>query len=187
MPRTRTPVVMRRLPLLALGLLVACVATNPEYDPISSETDPGPSSGTKGASPPGDGATSSSAMAEDKNSGSSSASAGWGDTEPSTSTGWMTSSGDTELGDPLEPSELGQSCAQSNQCAELGAGVECCETKQCLGTCMVPCTTDDECPFASMGCKHSYCLFPCDDDDDDCSDWPGFTCQHGGKTFCEND
>lgn len=52
---------------------------------------------------------------------------------------------------------------------------------------MVPCGGDAECPFVGMGCEHNYCLFPCDANDEDCSDWPGFTCQHDGLTYCEND
>jgi len=51
---------------------------------------------------------------------------------------------------------------------------------------MVPCAGVDECPFDGMGCEHGYCLFPCDEgDDDDCVDWPSFTCQHGGA-YCES-
>jgi hypothetical protein len=44
----------------------------------------------------------------------------------------------------------------------------------------------DECPVDGMGCHHGYCLFPCDDNDEDegCEDWPGFECLHGGD-FCE--
>lgn len=87
----------------------------------------------------------------------------------------------------LEPADLGQDCAASDGCRGLGPDVVCCEEDQCLGTCMVPCGSDAECPFVGMGCEHSFCLFPCDANDEDCSDWPGFTCQHDGLTYCEND
>ncbi len=96
------------------------------------------------------------------------------------------SSGQAETGQELEPIDLGQPCAESDGCTGLGPNVECCAADQCLDTCMVPCSSVDECPFDGMGCEHGYCLFPCDANDD-CADWPGFTCQHGGPTLCEND
>lgn len=51
---------------------------------------------------------------------------------------------------------------------------------------MVPCSDVGDCPQDNMGCEHGYCLFECNDDDNDCSAWPGYSCDHGG-TLCEND
>lgn len=65
-------------------------------------------------------------------------------------------------------------------------GGTCCDVPECEAVCMVPCMTVDECPFDGMGCEHGFCLFACAADDDDCSSWPGATCQHGGE-FCEVD
>lgn len=56
-----------------------------------------------------------------------------------------------------------------------------------MGTCMIPCEDNTDCLFEGTACHHSHCLFPCNDDDADCAQWPGFTCQHGGNSFCEND
>ena len=66
------------------------------------------------------------------------------------------------------------------------AGQECCSASQCLNTCMVPCGNADECPVDDMGCEHDYCLFPCDNNNEDCSEWPGYVCDHDG-VYCEND
>ena len=86
----------------------------------------------------------------------------------------------------MDPSDFGQACTANDECAPLGPTVECCAAAQCLGTCMVPCRSVEECPFDEMACEHGYCLFPCEANDADCADWPGFTCQHGG-TLCESD
>jgi hypothetical protein len=69
---------------------------------------------------------------------------------------------------------------------DMEAGQVCCDAAQCLDTCMVPCMDVKDCPFEDMGCEHGHCLFPCDDNDEDCAEWPGYTCQHGGQ-YCEND
>ncbi len=197
---------------MPLGLLVACVSINPAYDPVgedsdapsdtadssvessgsasdqdsttsaatASESEAGPTSG--GAE---DTASGPSSPSETSTSGSAAATAATGGSASSSGDGTdETGTADTEAG--VQPSELGQACAQSDGCDALGAGAQCCERAQCLGTCMVACESVADCPFAGMDCAHSYCLFPCDDSDDDCSDWPGFTCQHGGR-LCEND
>ena len=77
------------------------------------------------------------------------------------------------------------SCVDDGDCA-TDADQECCTAEQCLDTCMVPCSGPADCPELDMGCEHGYCLFPCDDNDADCSPWPGYQCQHSGS-FCEND
>jgi hypothetical protein len=63
------------------------------------------------------------------------------------------------------------------------AGQECCTANQCEDTCMIPCGGIEDCPDG-MGCVHSYCLFPCNDDDADCAEWAGYTCKHNGQ-WCE--
>lgn len=187
MSRKTTARVTRHLVLASLGMLAACVAPNPDFNPSA------PSRGTSGGSS-GPSVESSGEGGASESTAADTAGQSQGPSESSTSiggssTGWGSSSSSDGLADTglgLEPSALGQACAESDGCSELGAGLECCESKQCLGTCMVPCESVDDCPFAGMGCEHNYCLFPCEDNDDECSDWPGFTCQHGG-TFCEND
>ena len=82
----------------------------------------------------------------------------------------------------------GQACTVSSDCAEVD-GEECCDAAQCTEACMIPCMDVMECP-PQMGCEHGYCLPECADTDDDCADYPGFTCQHpdgGVNTLCEND
>ena len=79
---------------------------------------------------------------------------------------------------------LGLPCSLGDCSAVPGA--ECCQAAQCLETCMVPCMAVEDCPLAEMGCEHGYCLFPCSDDDADCAQWPGYTCQHMGM-YCESD
>ncbi len=198
MPRQHTPP-PRRLGLLLLALLGACVGTNPAYEPAASASaaSSGPAVQSSGAEPNSESTTGAQPGLE---GGAAPAGATSGASDSSTSggaasTGWSTSSsgvgsvdtGTTQDSDaPLQPSDLGQACAAVDGCGELGVGAQCCESAQCLGTCMVPCTSEDDCPFAGMGCEHDYCLFPCDANDDDCADWSGFTCQHGGR-FCEND
>jgi hypothetical protein len=83
------------------------------------------------------------------------------------------------MGDDL----LGMPCENDDSC-DVGAGQECCTDSNCIDTCMVPCESIDQCPFDNMGCEHGYCLFECDNNDADCVDWPGYTCEHGG-TLCE--
>ena len=84
---------------------------------------------------------------------------------------------------------VGQPCTADKHC-DADAGEECCTSSQCLNTCMVPCASDDECA-PTLGCEHSYCLNPCANNDSDCSEWSGFTCQHtdgdGFNQWCEND
>lgn len=196
----------RRYLLLPLPWVVACLSPNPEYNRMagasgSSGESEGSSAGSSGARGVPDSTTDETAA-----SGSGVATTDamdGGDTGPGTSgppatttssgsssTGWSSSSSGvrgTGSGPPLEPVDLGQPCAESDGCGELGPEVECCEAPECMDTCMVPCEATEECPFDGMGCHHGYCLFPCEGTDDDCTDWPGFTCQHGGMTFCEND
>ena len=73
-----------------------------------------------------------------------------------------------------------------NSECNVSLGQECCTADECVNTCMVPCIQASECPIEGMGCAHGYCLFPCADNDADCDEWPGYTCQHGG-VLCEND
>ena len=80
------------------------------------------------------------------------------------------------------PGELGGECLANKTC---NAG-ECCTANECSNTCMDPCKGNRPLPCpVGMGCEHGYCLFECRSDDD-CLQ-PGFTCQHGGPTYCEND
>lgn len=194
--------VSRRLLVLSLGLSAACLVTNPEHDPMASAG--GTSVGSGGASVgSSDSPQDSHSTTADAASGSAATTIGVGDTglgtsgpptsstssEPPSTGGMTTSSssgGSGETGSGPNPIDLGQSCAKGDGCTELGPNAECCEADQCLDTCMVPCRSVDECPFEGMGCEHGYCLFPCDANDDDCADWPGFSCEHGGE-YCEND
>ncbi len=77
------------------------------------------------------------------------------------------------------PGELGGPCLGGDVCNDG----ECCSAGQCADTCMVKCQNANQCPEAGMGCEHGYCLYPCNNNDDDCLQ-PGYTCQHGGL-FCE--
>ncbi len=79
---------------------------------------------------------------------------------------------------------LGLPCGADDDCSAVDDAA-CCVAAQCAGTCMVPCTTVDDCPEPGMGCFHDYCLFPCSEDLD-CEPWSGFTCQHM-QQYCEND
>ncbi len=183
-------------------MLAACVVENPAYDQASDQdaSDAGASEVSGPAAEVSDTGSQDSMTSGDTGAGTTSQDASEGGPASSGpqqsatsggtgSTSAITSSttGGTGTMGPVEPGDLGQACAQSDGCDALGGGVECCEAAQCMGTCMVPCSDDEECPFAGMACHHDYCLFPCDETDDDCADWPGFTCQHGGRTFCEND
>ncbi len=102
-------------------------------------------------------------------------------TSSDSNTGAPSSSSST--GDPIDP--LGMTCAGDGDCAE-DDGQECCTANECSGLCMVPCSEVSDCPLVDMGCEHGYCLFPCDNNDKDCADWPGTVCDHGG-TLCESD
>lgn len=170
----------RRLALvIPLGLLMACVAQNPAYDPMGSQEVETTASGGQqtSSSPQPSGSTSTGEAAETAGETSGGNASSGGDTEPPTtgpvsSTDGQDSSGgavDETAGTggaavTLEPSQLGQSCGQRDGCSELGPDVECCEANQCQGTCMVACEDAAECPFEGMGCEHGYCLFPCGDE-----------------------
>jgi hypothetical protein len=78
---------------------------------------------------------------------------------------------------------LGYDClGNSDNCND---GEQCCGANECAGACMIACGSVDDCP-PTMGCEHGWCFFPCDNDDNDCAAWPGYSCQHGGM-FCEAD
>lgn len=190
--------VLRLLPAL---LVAGCLAENPAYDPGSASgaasSGAGSTSVGKSTSGSGEGTTAASAEGSGSPSGTVSTS-GQGDTSsddqgPGSST--TTSGFDVTSTTAMEGSSsssggleemLAQPCKTHEECAEILPSAECCEANQCADTCAVPCQSVEDCPFDFMGCEHDYCLFPCKTDDD-CTDWPGYTCQHGDPLLCEND
>ena len=142
---------------------------DPTSDPTSDSTsDTTTTDGTTG----GPGSTGTGGESGTGSTGGTSGSSS-GSSSSSSSTG--------DEGDAL----LGMACMGDGDC-DMEAGQVCCDAAQCLDTCMVPCMDVKDCPFEDMGCEHGHCLFPCDDNDEDCAEWPGYTCQHGGQ-YCEND
>ncbi len=185
-------------------LCVGCLVDNPAYN-RGSAPDAGGQTGTTtgkakdpsaesttdrdgegGDSSPESGASSSTSASTDVGtSGGDDASVTTSGVGTATSTGSEAEGSSSSTGG-LQPADVGQPCRDDRTCTGLGIGAECCSVAQCLDTCMVPCTSLEECPFDGMGCEHGYCLFPCADTDADCAPWPGATCQHGGL-FCEVD
>lgn len=91
--------------------------------------------------------------------------------------------GECQLGECVS---LGFECMDDSVC-DVEAGQQCClDEDVCFERCMVPCSSDAECPAAepAMICAHDYCLFQCSVDAD-CAQWPGFLCRHPGNTLCE--
>lgn len=202
----RYPAPVRARWLAVATLVGGCVAPNPAYSPGESsgggdgaesqgKVTSGSSKGTTGVGEGSGGATSSSlppttsasthgGTAADPTHGPlSTSTTGWGSSGGVTSSTSLGSTGRLDTGPPVLE-DMGFPCP--GDCEDVYPGAECCEADQCLGTCMLPCEENDECP-PSMLCAHDYCLFQCADDNDaDCAWWPGFTCQHNG-TLCEND
>lgn len=189
--------------ILTLALLAAaCVSPNPAYSPTTTGqggTDGALGTGTvggdtsKGQTSAGGGSGGGMSSDGSPTSGGTTSdpglvtSAGLGSSSTSTS-GWSssTSLASSEVGVlPPDPFAMGYDCENLDSCEAAYPGAECCEAAQCEDTCMLRCDAVEDCPVG-MGCEHGYCLFPCFDDDADCADWPGFTCQHGGE-YCEND
>lgn len=84
---------------------------------------------------------------------------------------------------------LGDPCNKEDEdaCVDI-PDAECCDVAQCDNACMIPCDDETVCP-EGMGCAHDHCLFECEAEDlnEPCPGLPGFTCQHGGPHYCEND
>ncbi|MCR9165585.1 MAG: hypothetical protein ACE37F_00235 [Nannocystaceae bacterium] len=181
-------------------LCVGCLIDNPAYDPAQTagSGDPlGTSSDTSGlaADTTSNGATSrdgasgtSSPRTDDSTTSSgpqvTSAAATNSTDDATTSSGAELSESSSGVMGGLQPEDLGQSCDGDQTCAALDIGAECCSVPQCEDRCMVPCTTEDTCPFAGMHCDYGFCLFPCDGHAD-CAPWPGALCL--GGLFCGSD
>jgi len=147
--------------VVALALGGCVIGENPYWDPHSTAS----SSGTSTGPGPDPGTTRGTTASE----GSS----------PLTSTAGSSTGIDATTG---PQGSMGQPCTSDDSCDE---GQSCCESVQCLDTCTIFCALDRGICPAGMLCAHGYCLLQCNDDDEDCASWPGFTCEHEG-TACEN-
>lgn len=129
----------------------------------------GSGGGSGGGSSAGSGTGSGTGLgAEESSSGSTGAGSSEGSTTQAASPGTV---------------DLGFPCTEDSEC-DPATGATCCTANQCSGYCFVPCDGDGDCDDDAVSCAHNYCLFECDDEDEDCAPWPGFSCQHGGQ-FCE--